>query len=261
MLSAHTFRKLRILLLLCVLAAVLLNTWLSKVRIQSWQRPVWVVLYPINADERRDTQLYVNALDEAHFEDVERFMQREAMRYDPSLSAVIELHLAVPVRSHPPKIPAEANVFQSIVWSLRMRWWAFQNDSWDGPEPDVKIYLRYFSPQNRQVLEHSLGLQKGMIGVVNGFASVDYNAKNSFVITHELMHTLGASDKYDLRSNEPLFPHGYAEPDKQPLLPQRYAEVMGGRVKVSPGWTLMPLSLEDVLVGPETAREIGWLSR
>lgn len=259
--SADTFRKLRILILLCILAIVLLNSWLSKVRIQSWQRPIWVVLYPINADERRETQLYVNALDEAHFEDVKRFMQREALRFNQSLTPVVELYLAKPIQSHPPSISADANILQSIVWSLRMRWWAFRHDGWDGPEPDVRIYLRYFSPHNSQVLEHSLGLQKGMIGIVNGFASVDYNAKNSFVITHELMHTLGASDKYDLSSNEPLFPHGYAEPEKKPLLPQRLAEVMGGRVKVSPGWALMPLSLDDVVVGPETAREIGWLDR
>ena len=139
-----------------------------------------------------------------------------------------------------------------------MRWWAFNNDTWDGPEPDVKIYLRYFSPNNRQVLEHSLGLQKGMIGLVNGFASVDYNSKNSFVITHELMHTLGASDRYDVVTSEPLYPQGYADPEQEPLFPQTRAEVMGGRVKVSPGWTLMPLSLEDVVIGIETAREIGW---
>jgi len=228
------------------------------VRSHSWQRTVWVALYPINADGRTDTQQYINALDKAHFEEIGLFLQQEAKSYPRLIEPVVEIFLAQPMPSKPPKVPSEAGILESIFWSLSMRWWSWNNDSWEGPEPDVRIYLRYFSPNNREVLEHSLGLQKGMIGLVNGFASIDYNAKNNFVIVHELLHTLGASDKYDPLTNEPVYPEGYADPDQQPLLPQTRAEVMGGRVKVSPGWVLMPLGLDDVVVGPETAAEIGW---
>ncbi|WP_432472687.1 hypothetical protein [Amphritea sp. HPY] len=258
MLSARTFRRLRILILLSILFVVGLNSWLSSVRSHSWQRSVWVVLYPINADGRTDTQQYIDALDKPHFEEIEQFLQREAKNYSSLEQPVTEVFLADSVQSEPPEVPTQAGILESVIWSLSMRWWSWNNDSWQGPEPDVRIYLRYFSPNNRDVLEHSLGLQKGMIGLVNGFASIDYNAKNNFVIVHELLHTLGASDKYDPLTNEPVFPEGYADPQQQPLLPQTRAEVMGGRVKVSPGWILMPLSLDDVVVGPETAAEIGW---
>lgn len=259
MLSSRTFRQLRIIILLFILLIVVLNTWLSSVQVQSWSRAVQVALYPINADGRRDTQQYIDALDIAHFEDISVFLTREAARYQLNRDVVAELYLAPVVSSHPPKISADAGVLSSVVWSLRMRWWSWLNDPWTGPEPDVRIYLRYFSPQNSEVLEHSLGLQKGMIGLVNGFSSVDYHERNNFVIVHELMHTLGASDKYNLSTNEPIFPDGYADPNQEPLLPQTRAEVMGGRVKVSPGWTLMPLSLDDVIVGEKTANEIGWI--
>lgn len=55
-------------------------------------------------------------------------------------------------------------------------------------------------------------------------------AQNDTVMLHELLHTLGAMDKYDMRTNEPLYPDGYAELDLQPRLPQHKAEVMAGRI-------------------------------
>ncbi len=258
MLGSRWFRLLRIALLLITLFVVSMNAWLSSARIQSWNRPVWVVLYPINADGRTDTQAYINALSVEHFEEIELFLQRESTRYKLALTPVAKVYLSTPLSATPPEVTSTEGVLGSIIWSLKMRWWSWRNDNWQGPEPDVRIYLRYFSPRVNQVLSHSLGLQKGMIGLVNGFASVDYIATNNFVIAHELMHTFGASDKYNLDTNEPVYPDGFADPQQQPLLPQTRAEVMGGRVKVSPGWLLMPRSLEDVVVGDKTAEEIGW---
>ena len=56
---------------------------------------------------------------------------------------------------------------------------------------------------------------------------------DDMVIAHELLHTLGATDKYDLRTNQPAHPDGFAEPDREPLYPQSFAELMGGRIPVS----------------------------
>jgi hypothetical protein len=57
----------------------------------------------------------------------------------------------------------------------------------------------------------------------------------------------------------PVYPDGFAEPDKDPLLPQDYAEIMGGRIPLSEGEAEIPESLDQVLVGAVTAREINWL--
>ncbi|WP_370298484.1 hypothetical protein, partial [Pontibacterium sp.] len=237
---------------------VALNTWLSIVRVTDWREPLWVVVYPINADGRLDTGQYVAALSEEHFEDMELFLQREALRYGIGIDQPLEVKLAPIVHAQPPEVPENPSLLMNVLWSLQMRFWSWQNDSWDGPNPDIRIYMRFFSPSNRHVLEHSLGLQKGMIGLVNGYAHVDYQGRNNMVAMHELMHTLGATDKYDLETNLPLWPEGYAHPHQKPLIPQAQAEVMGGRIMVQAGFAIMPKTLEQVIVGPQTAHEINW---
>jgi hypothetical protein len=81
---------------------------------------------------------------------------------------------------------------------------------------------------------------------------------NNIVIAHELMHTLGASDKYALGSGAPLYPIGFAEPERQPRYPQLRAEIMAGRRALSEQDFEMPQGLRDVVVGPATALEIRW---
>lgn len=259
MAARSVWSKLRLLILIVLLLIVSLNTYLSKVRTTDWNDTLWIVIYPINADDREDTQLYLNVLQPEHFEEIETFFIREAERYGVSGIQPVEVKLAPQVNSHPPKPPRNPSILDSVIWSLNLRYWGWQNDTWQGVEPDIKIYLRLFSPKNRQVLEHSLGLQKGMVGVVNGFASIDYQAQNNFVTVHEALHTLGASDKYQLDTNQPIWPEGYADPQQVPLLPQYRAEVMGGRVPQTAAFSLIPDSLDQVLVGPKTAAEIHWI--
>ena len=81
---------------------------------------------------------------------------------------------------------------------------------------------------------------------------------NNIVIAHELMHTLGASDKYDLGSGAPIYPDGFAEPGRLPRYPQPNAEIMAGRRALSATVFDMPAGLRDVVVGPVTASEIRW---
>ncbi len=109
------------------------------------------------------------------------------------------------------------------------------------------------------MVPHSLGLQKGLLGVVYGFADEAQDEQNAIVIAHEVLHTLGATDKYDPRSGLPVFPDGYADPDAQPRHPQEVAEIMAGRIPVSTERAEMPESLADVVVGPRTATEINWI--
>ena len=82
--------------------------------------------------------------------------------------------------------------------------------------------------------------------------------QNNIVIAHEFLHTLGATDKYDFANNQPVFPDGYAEPQRVPLLPQSYAEIMAGRPPLTHTEAEIPASLNRVLIGEQTAREINW---
>ncbi len=139
-----------------------------------------------------------------------------------------------------------------------MRYWSWSFDNYDRPK-DIQVFVIYFDPEQSQRLAHSLGLQKGLIGVVNAFADKKMFKENNIVITHEILHTVGASDKYDPRTNQPLFPVGFAEPDREPSLPQKKAEIMAGRIPVDVNKTKPPKSLKKVLVGETTATEIRWV--
>lgn len=83
--------------------------------------------------------------------------------------------------------------------------------------------------------------------------------QNNVVIAHEFLHTLGATDKYDPATNQPLFPDGYANPTLDPLLPQQFAEIMAGRTPLSRNEAETPASLDDAVIGTKTAQEINWL--
>ena len=138
-----------------------------------------------------------------------------------------------------------------------MRWWASGvTDDQDRIDPDVRIFVRYHSPDTVLVLENSVGLQKGMVGVVNGYASRRSRGRNNVVIAHEFLHTLGATDKYRPVDGQPIGPDGLAEPEKKPLYPQQYAEIMGGRIALAEDDSVIPQSLKYAVIGPLTASEI-----
>jgi hypothetical protein len=79
------------------------------------------------------------------------------------------------------------------------------------------------------------------------------------VLAHELLHTLNATDKYDLANGQPIYPDGFAEPSSTPRYPQKLAELMGGYVPISEMKSITPTSLDETVIGEKTAREIGWL--
>jgi hypothetical protein len=76
-------------------------------------------------------------------------------------------------------------------------------------------------------------------------------------IAHELLHLVGALDHYGA-DGHPVAPAGLAEPDKRPLYPQLFADVMAEEVALGPGQGRVPQTLDEVRVGPFTAREVKW---
>jgi hypothetical protein len=146
-------------------------------------------------------------------------------------------------------------------WSLKLRYWVWNVERQQSePQADIKVFVLYHDPKLVSSLPHSLGLQKGLIGVVHAFSSAHMSQSNYVIITHEIMHTVGASDKYDPKSGLPIYPAGYAEPKLKPRYPQSKAEIMGGRIPLSQKDAQIPRSLKQVLVGQQTAIEIGWIS-
>ena len=253
------FKVFRIFILLLILAGVAIGAWRDKVRSVEWKTVLPVTIFLLNADGSPATADYLRTLTVDNFKPIEIFMRDEAARYGRSSFASIDIKLGGILDPLPPESPHNGSALEVILWSLKMRWWSFRNTDTIGPIPQVKIFLMFFDPAQTKRLEHSTGLQKGLIGKVNVFASQEMSKQNNVVITHEFLHTLGASDKYDLANNQPTYPDGYANPDLQPILPQRFAEIMAGRVPKSQNEAVMPDSLDDVLIGRKTANEINWL--
>jgi hypothetical protein len=170
----------------------------------------------------------------------------------------VHFTLASRLRDLPPPLDRRSNVLTRIIWSLHTRWWAWRTPEPPGPAPDIKLFVLYHDPVRSPSLAHSIGLQKGLFGIVNVFADRGLLGSNDTVIAHELLHTLGATDKYDPATNQPTWPDGYAEPQREPRYPQEYAELMGGRIPSSASESSTPESLREVVVGAKTATEIGW---
>ena len=253
------FKAIRIFILLLLLAAVALGTWRAKTRSVEWRHTLPLNVYLINGDGSGVTAEYLRGLTLADFKPIEMFMQEEAARYGHASRASIEVRLGGILELQPPAPPGNGSALQVMLWSLKMRWWSYRNADTKGPGTQVKIFLLYFDPAQTSRLAHSTGMQKGLIGRVNVFASRDMAAQNNVVIAHEFLHTLGASDKYDLATNQPIYPQGYAMPDQVPLLPQRFAEIMAGRTPVSQNIAETPSGLNDAVIGKETAVEINWM--
>ncbi len=253
------FRKLRISALLLILFVVATQTWLTHLRTTDWNESLWIVVYPINGDGSQSADNYIASLSNDTYTPVSGFLSREAKRYQLGISQPVTVKLGPKVQSLPPAPPERGNTLAIMWWSLQLRFWAWKHDDFDGPTPDARMFVLYHDPKRDTPLQHSLGLKKGLIGVVNAYASRKLSGRNNLVISHEFLHTVGATDKYDLATSLPQFPDGFAEPDKQPRYPQKLAEIMGGRIPVSESRAIMPSSTRPLRIGKLTAREINWI--
>jgi len=255
-----TFKNFRILLLLIVLAGVALYSKDQRLVTQGWYKPLHVVIYPINADNSPEVTRYIESLTVKNFDSIDEFIIRESKKYDIATSTPTIITLGETVTNLPPKPPGpDANPIRIMLWSLKLRWWTNKNtpDN-ESNKYRVRIFVLFHETGVDKKLEHSLGLQKGLLGIVHAFASKKQSKQNNIVIAHELLHTVGASDKYDQFGN-PIGPDGLADPNLSPIYPQKNAEIMAGTVALTASNSKMAISLKKCVVGEKTAIEIGWL--
>ncbi len=252
-------KRLRILILIFIFILVLGRSLITSNQVSSWEKPLQVAVYPINIDNDKKTSQYIRQLKQKRFQPIERFLSKEFKRYQQKSFQPVEFNMGPELKESPPPAPRKRNVFQIMWWSLKMRYWMHQLESeYDMFPAHISVFVQYYNPKKHPILEHSVGLKKGMFSIIHAYASKKYGANNNVIIAHELLHTVGATDKYDLSSGQPSYPSGYAQPDKKPLHPQKIAELMGGMIPLSEHKYIMPKGLKFCLIGKQTATEIGW---
>ncbi len=252
------FKQVRILFALIILLFVSASAYLTKERVTSWNKPLYVYVYPINGDGSQSTQSYINGLSDNRFAAISRYMSQQATKYINVTTEPFIISISPQVKSKPPLPPIGGNIPQVMWWSMKLRFWTWTHNTDPRPAPDIQIFVVYYDPNNVERVPHSIGLAKGLIGVVHAFSSNQYNQSNNIVIAHELLHTVGATDKYNLQTTQPIYPEGYADPQQRPLYPQHRAELMGGKIPTSKTQSTMPRSFRRTTIGPITALEIRW---
>lgn len=252
------WKNVRVLILLLILLAILIDQWQQRARLD-WQNSFFVALYPVNADGSAHTAQYIRQLKSTDFAALDDYFKQQSARYGVHIYQPVHVQLGAAVPDIPPAPPQNGAVLSVMWWSLKFRYFAWQNSPDVAIKPHIRLYLLYYNPATHHALSHSTALEKGQIGRVNLFASPDQAAQNLVVVAHELLHTFGARDKYDLATGLPIFPLGYADAQQMPLYPQIRAELMGGRVPLSAEKAVTPDNLQQTTVGAATALEIGWL--
>jgi hypothetical protein len=249
---------LRVAILLFVLLVVAVTTWQDQYLSTRWTHPLFVAIYPIAADNSPKTAAYLAMLDAESFKPIDRFFAQQAEAYHLDTNEPIRTRLRSPLQDRPPQRAPQSGLLATALWSLRLRYWAWRMSGKAHEPEDIRVFVLYHDPDVTPTVPHSLGLTKGLIGVVYAFAAPQMNDENDVVIAHELLHTLGATDKYDLANDAPRFPDGYGNPAQLPLYPQLTAELMAGRRMLAPDRWQQAESLDEVVVGPATALEIRW---
>lgn len=250
------FRKFRILILLFILATVGLGAWRANSRLTAWENTVHVAIYPIAGDSSPASARYIADLNNESFAEIGEWLQGESNKYGKTVLQPVAIRVAPPLAEKPPMPPRPATALDANLWSLKLRWWASRHDAIAGPKPAVRLFVLFHDPDLTPAVPHSVGLDKGQVGIIHVYASRQQRRQNAVVIAHEMLHTFGASDKYDPVTLQPVFPQGYAEPERKPRLPQVQAEIMGGRTPLDQQTAEIPASLADTVIGNETAREI-----
>ncbi|ASJ76690.1 hypothetical protein [Granulosicoccus antarcticus] len=252
------FATIRLLVLLACLVVVGFTALHQRVYSRNWNQTLEAVVYPINGDDHLATNSYIQNLNSDDFAIINRWGEREAERYALALPTPFKVTLGEQISNLPPTFPDKANAVKVLIWGLRFRLWAWRNTPDDGGLTRVRMFVVYQTGEDNKALQHSLGMQKGLMGLVFAYSLHKQTAQNNIIIAHELLHTVGATDKYNAYGG-PLMGIGYANSNRIPLYPQRNAEIMAGRIPTSSSSSYMAESLRSVVINTYTASEINWI--
>lgn len=251
-----TGRSLRILFLLLILTPLVYAYQSHPDVAPDWREPLVIVIYPTT------TGIDESALDRLagdRYASIERFLNERARDFGLPTRRAVDIRTGRAIDHAPDLPPDNRGGPAQLFWALGLRWWYWGFDH-QAIDPDVVVITRYGPVTEDPRLLHSIGMPEPRLALINLVAHPDLAEHNNVVIAHEILHTLGANDRYRPGTGHPQFPSGYAQPLRQPLYPQKRAEIMGGRIPLSTSLARQPRSLDETIIGPTTAAEIGWIN-
>ena len=166
------WKALRIALLLTLLFAVATLTWVDRTRTTDWDSTLWIGIFPVAGDASPVTRRYLAGLEPSRLASIEAFFAREAKRHGVPLAKPARVELYPEVRDPPPVLPPGAGPLRSAAWSLATRAYAWRHAG--DTLADIRVFVVYHDPALRPAVPHSLGLQKGLVGVVHADAASPY---------------------------------------------------------------------------------------
>ncbi len=258
------FRRARIGALLLALAVVAMWAW--SVRRQrgerrTWERTLEVGLTILARDEGGERAA---AALRSGVPALERRLAREMERHRGAGPPPFVFRVATLPgwKGEMPLRPASGGIADRALHAWRL--WRFRREvdaatGLDAEALDASLYLLLERPAAGagSTFAEGSGAAGGEVGMVRAWADGADATLALAALGHELLHNLGATDKYDAAGHA-VEPEGLAEPELVPRHPQRFAEWMVGEVPLGPGRGRLPASLDELAVGPATAREIGW---
>jgi hypothetical protein len=229
-----------------------------------WDRTYNVALVQVVKGNKNDTARALSPVGkELIQQSLEKWFENEAKRVYKSNIKPFRFELLGPVFNEqtPPVLPTEKDGF----WTRYKQTSAFISYFSDQltqtgvkvDQFDIKLYL-YIYPSDTSLgyeKQHSVGTTRGRFGVVFLPIGKQSAGRTTCLIAHEILHTVGASDKYD-DNHLTIFPDGYFAPDKR--YPQEFAEIMALAIPTQNGKEKDADSLEISRIGEKTSLEIGW---
>ncbi|BDG03801.1 hypothetical protein [Anaeromyxobacter oryzae] len=252
-------KPLRVVVLLTALgvaAVFALGTRAARRTRTTWERPVDVGVFVLGAPPRDGVDALAGALAA-----VAARLADDRARLAGGGGAALRFEVlgpATPARLPPTAAPAPSILARAAhaldLWRAERAVHAALPEV-DPGAFDVRVYV-VLDPAAAPFAE-GIGAAGGEVGVVRAAIAGDALLAATAVV-HEALHALGATDKYD-RAGHAVAPGGLWAPDQVPPYPQPRAEIMVGEIPLGPGRGRLPASAAEVGIGPETAREIGWL--
>ncbi len=262
---SRRFFYIRVAVLLSILVVVLLWAWhdvRSRRARNDWDHTLSIAIVPVRLENVDDVSM---AALRTRLPALEDRLAAELARHRAGAPRPFRLELIKPVEAAPPPpVPAADGVVDLVQHSMALSKYLKDIDARAGVEPDLydsRIYVALRRPRKAErTLVEGRSEQGGRVGLVELELDAEAEAIDLalIVVAHELLHTLGATDKYD-SAGRTLIPLGLAEPERVPLYPQPFAEIMARNRMLSATQERVPGNLAEIAVGTATAREIGWL--